>query len=193
MSSQINSEQNSKCKVKMELYIPTYLSIPQLNNYFSPILVYVRDQFYKTILWLVSSSSHTTLHTVHLSISYFSLFIIILLYIRTASKSSSILQNYPLTYLLFYPILLYIWHFFRSLISLSSSPYYSTHAPLPNLIDLYSHCSTTSCSTTRSSYILLIFTEKMYTISIYIHYFLHTYYMLRIIINNLSLYWKSIL
>ena len=102
MSSQINSEQNSKCKVKMELYIPTYLSIPQLNNYFSPILVYVRDQFYKTILWLVSSSSHTTLHTVHLSISYFSLFIIILLYIRTASKSSSILQNYPLTCLLFW-------------------------------------------------------------------------------------------
>ena len=150
-------------------------------------------------------------------ISYLFLFIAILLYIRSASKSSSILQNYTLTSFFFRPILLYIRYLSRYLISLSSSPYYSTYAPLPNRIQFYKtilwiispsitylsiygtspdilflflHHYTnlhTHRFQIRSIYILTTVLELLisylflqynfFTLSIYIYYFIHTYYV----------------
>ena len=105
---------------------------------------------------------------VPLTISYFYLFITIILYIRTASKSNSILQNYSLNYIYFCYILIYIRYLSRYLISLSSSPYESTYTPFSNPIDLYSHYSS------RTSYILLIFTVQLfYAFNLYILF--HTY------------------
>ena len=129
--------------------IPTYLSTPQLHNFFSPILVYIRDQFYKTIILLISPSvsyystygtspdllffslhHHTTLHTHHFQIE--------INFTKLFSGLSLLLSHITL-----HTVPLPISYFSLFIPNPNPNPYFSTYAPLPNLIDLYSHCSST--------------------------------------------------